>query len=108
MNPLEWGARRRQDELERRAQDAFLAEIAENWQPSTARQRRLGWRSSLTHLRERVMGGGPTMAAVAIASVPTAIGSALLTVAPAAHSASYRAGSSEWASVLLTARPVRV
>jgi hypothetical protein len=102
VNPLEWGARRRQNELERRAQDAFLAEIAENWQPSTAQQRRLGWRSSLTHLRERVLGGGPTMAAVAVASVPTAIGSILLTVAPAAHRVAYREPSTDWASVLLT------
>ncbi len=102
MNPLEWGARRRQHDLERRAQDAFLAEIAVHWQPVTPRQRRLMWRSSLTHLRERVLGGGPTMAGVAVASVPTAIGTALLTMSPVAHRLAFRAGPPPWASALLT------
>ena len=101
MNPIEWGARGRQHDLERRAQDAFLAEIAGNWQPRTPRQRRLMWRSSLTHLRERVTGGGPSMAAVAAASVPTAVGASLITIAPAPHLSTYGAGEPAWSSALL-------
>ena len=41
MNPLEWGARRRQNDLERRAQDAFLAEIAAYTSQLDALQRQL-------------------------------------------------------------------
>ncbi|BEP14697.1 hypothetical protein acdb102_30080 [Acidothermaceae bacterium B102] len=102
MNPLEWGARRRQNELERRAQDAFLAEIAVHWTPAEPWQRRLRWRSSLTHLGERLLGGGPTMAAVGVAAVPTAIGAALVTVAPTPHLHTYGAGEPAWSSALLT------
>ena len=73
-----------------------------HWAPAEPWQRRLKWRSSLTHLGERLLGGGPTMAAGGVASVPTAIGTTLLTWAPAPHLHGYRTGEPVWSSALLT------
>jgi hypothetical protein len=102
MNWLNRLGRWRQDPERREAQQAFLDEIADNWQPATSRERRGALTARLTHTWERLLGGSPSLAAAALAGVPCVLGSALITAAPQPHHAAYESPSSTLPSLLLT------
>jgi hypothetical protein len=65
---------RRQSERARVYQDAFLHDLYTNWEPRDAREVWYDRVSRLTHLGVRLFYGGPTLAPIAVAALPTAIG----------------------------------
>jgi hypothetical protein len=92
----------RQDPLDRRHQDAFLADIALNWQPTTPRERRLAVRSMAVHLFARLFDGPPSLAPAAAAGVLAALGTVLLPAAAAPVDPDYALGPPTWAYLLIT------
>lgn len=92
----------REDPQRRRAQQAFLEDIAEHWSPQTASDRHLETRSRIAHAWDRLTGGAPSLASVAVAALPCALGSGLLTFAPTPATAGYVTTASAPASLLLT------
>jgi hypothetical protein len=93
----------RQDPLDRMHQDAFLAEIARNWQPSTRRERWQGAQATAVHLFARLFDGPPSLAPAAAAGVLAALGTALLPAASAPSNPDYTLGPPTWAYLLITA-----
>lgn len=91
---------RRQSEADRRQQDAFLADIAAHWDPTTPGQRWLHLRSLGVHLWVRLFGGEPTLAPAAVAAIPMFVGTTLLMFAP--RPAEFDPGPPDWSYLFLS------
>lgn len=92
----------RQEPRDRMYQDAFLADIARHWQPTTAGQRWLAVRAAAVHLFVRMFDGPPSLAPAAAAGVLAALGTALLPAASAPANPDYALGPPTWAYLLIT------
>jgi hypothetical protein len=93
----------RQDPRDRMHQDAFLAEIAVNWRPSTRRERLQAAHAMAVHLFARLFDGPPSLAPAAAAGVLAALGTALLPAASVPSNPDYTLGPPTWAYLLITA-----
>jgi hypothetical protein len=93
----------RQDPRARMHQDAFLAEIAVNWRPSTRRERLQATHAMAVHLFARLFDGPPSLAPAAAAGVLAALGTALLPAASVPSNPDYTLGPPTWAYLLITA-----
>ena len=91
----------RQHPDDRLRQDAFLADIADHWRPTTPRERRLSVRASIVHGYVRLFGGPPSLAPAAVAGVLAALGAVLLPSAPAPVDPEYTLGPPAWAYLLI-------
>jgi hypothetical protein len=92
----------RQDSDDRLRQEAFLHDIARQWQPSTPEERRLATRAGLVHLLSRLFDGPPSLAPAAAAGVLAALGTALLPAAATPTNPEYALGPPVWAYLLIT------
>lgn len=98
---LDRWAQRRLDDGERLAREAFRRDFAEHWHPVGTAQRRLARRSWLVHVWSALFDGEATLAQVGAAGAMAAAGTAVLTLAPAPHSAPTAAGTPTWVGVVL-------
>ena len=94
---------RRQSAQDKAQQDAFLADIAAHWQPTTLRQRLLHRQSLFVHVVLRLFTGGPTLAPAALAAIPTGIGTLILMFAARPAETQFDPGPPAWDYLLLTA-----
>jgi hypothetical protein len=92
----------RQDQTERVFQDAFLADIARHWRPSTRRERHLARRAGVVHAMVRLFDGPPSLAPAAGAGALAALGTALLPTAAQPNNPDYTLGPPTWAYLLIT------
>ncbi|MDX6255759.1 MAG: hypothetical protein QOJ11_2093 [Frankiales bacterium] len=92
----------RQDPADRLRQEAFLADIARQWHPTSAQERREAVRARLVHLYSRVFDGPPSLAPAAAAGVLAALGTALLPAAAVPSNPEYTLGPPAWAYLLIT------
>jgi hypothetical protein len=91
----------RQHPDERLRQDAFLAEIARHWFPSSPRERLLSRRAAVVHSFARLFDGPPSLAPAAAAGALASLGAVLLPAAPAPHDPTYTLGPPAWAYLLI-------
>jgi hypothetical protein len=91
----------RQHPDDRLRQDAFLADIATHWRPTTPAEHRLSVRASFVHGYVRLFGGPPSLAPAAVAGVLAALGAVLLPSAPAPINPEYTLGPPAWAYLLI-------
>jgi hypothetical protein len=92
----------RQEQADRVFQDAFLADIARHWLPSTAQERRLARRAGFVHAMVRLFDGPPSLAPAAGAGALAALGTALLPTAAQPNNPEYTLGPPTWAYLLIT------
>src|SRR4051794_18590512 len=91
----------RQDPDERLRQDAFLAEIARHWFPTSRQERLLSRRAALFPPSARPLEGPPSGAPAAAAGALAALGAVLLPAAPAPNDPAYTLGPPAWAYLLI-------
>lgn len=92
----------RQEQSERVRQDAFLADIARHWSPTTPRERRLARKAVVVHAMVRLFDGPPSLAPAAGAGALAALGTALLPTAAQPNNPDYTLGPPTWAYLLIT------
>lgn len=92
----------RQAPDDRLRQEAFLRDIARQWQPATPEEHRLAVRAGLVHLFSRLFDGPPSLAPAAAAGFLAALGTALLPAAATPSNPEYTLGPPGWAYLLIT------
>jgi hypothetical protein len=102
MTPAGWLTGWRQAPQDRLMQDAFLADIARNWSPVTAGERRLAARAGAVHAFARLFVGPPSLAPAAAAGLLAAMGTVLLPAAKTPKNPEYTLGPPAWAYLLIT------
>lgn len=102
LDVLQRLAERRLDPEEVRAGSSFRADVARQWHPATAAERRVARRSRLVHLVDAATYGGVTLGCVGVSGLLTAVGSAILTVAPPSPRPEYDLGVPSWVQATLT------
>lgn len=92
----------RQPQEDQLRQEAFLADIATHWQPTTRREHSLQLRALAVHLFARLFDGPPSLAPGVLAGGLAALGTVLLPLAPAPTNPAYVLGPPSWAYLLVT------